>query len=533
MDVQNNGRSREGDATPRYTRELSRRALLRGAAAGGAALAMPGLLAAAGTQVAAAAGPKRGGRLRVGMIGGGSSESLNPYQSPNEIDLARNHCNYELLTDFSPDGTIYNRLAAEFSHNVDGTIWKIKVRPGVTWHDGSPFVADDVTYSLQYIMNPKNNAQGITDLASMALKEVRSLDPTTVELRLSAPRATLPTSFTSRAIYMVKHGTTTFDKPVGTGPWKFVSWTRGERSLFARYDGYRQHGGPYLDELEMISINDPTTRLTSLEAGQIDALGYLDPKLISAVVSNPNLRLLNHVSGGYTCQFMQVDKAPFTDNRVRQAFRYLVDREALVKGALLGYGKLGNDLACWFDADYAREIPQRPYDPEKAKFLLKQAGQTNLTVSLYTSEVAPGMLESSLLIAQQAKKVGVTVTIDKAPADQYWTNKYLKVPFECTQWGPRPLDVQMAQGLNPKLGNETDWYRPDFNKLCDAARRTLDAKQRHELWVAAQRMLWNEGGYLIWGFLNYVDATSAKVHGLVPSAMRSLGWYTFTDTYFA
>jgi peptide/nickel transport system substrate-binding protein len=222
------------------------------------------------------------------------------------------------------------------------------------------------------------------------------------------------------------------------------------------------------------------------------------------------------------------------DNRVRQAFRLMVDREQIIKTVLRGYGKLGNDLFSPFDPNFAREIPQRPYDPEKAKFLLKQAGRANLVVSLYTGDAGPGMLDSSILIAQQARKVGVTIKLDKVPADQYYTLRYMKAPFESTDWGQHPLDTQVAQSLNSDAPyNETDWKRPAFDKITSEARRTLNPRKRHELWVEAQRMLWDQGGYIIWGFADYIDAYSAKVHGLKPSSVRPLGWYTFTDVYLA
>ena len=514
---------------------VSRRALLRGALAGGAVLSANGLLPVSiVTGADRAAGPQRGGRLRVGMVGGGSSETLNPNNAITEIDIARAHSLYERLVEFHPDGSLYNQLAEDISHNADGTVWTIKVRPHVQWHDGSLLTADDVVYSLRYILDPANKAQGAADIAYLKPNNIQQVDGSTVKIRLDQPLATLPTSLSSRALYIFKTGTKTFDRPVGTGPFKIKSWTRGERSLFVRHDGYRAHGGPYLDEVEIISIDDPTTRLNSLSAGQIDAMAFLDLKLVATVKANPNLRLLEADTGGYPAQFMQVDRAPFNDNRVRQAFRLMVDRHQIVNTALLGYAKLGNDLACPFDPDYASEIPQRPYDPEKAKFLLKQAGREGLTASLYTGDVSPGVLDSSVLLVEQAKKAGVTITLNKDTPSQYWSDKYMKLPFECTYWGQRPLDSQIAQALNAKGPfNETNWHRPAFDKITDEARRTLDPKKRHDLWVEAQRVLWNEGGYIIWGFPKYIDATSAKVHGITPSSARPLGWYTFGDAYLA
>lgn len=524
---------RDQEDTRHGTLPLSRRRLLQAAAVGiaaGATAAVPGLQAHA-----AVPAPRRGGRLRVGMVGGGSSEQLTPINGTGgEITIARWHCLYERLVDFKPDGSLTNQLASEFSHNADGTLWKIKILPGVKFHDGSVLTAHDVVYSMRYVLNPKNNAAARSQISFINPAGIRALDNSTVEIRLDQPYAIMPTAVSSRALWIFKEGTTNFTVPNGTGPFKYKSFTPGERSVFVRHPEYHIPGRPYLDEVEIISISDPTTRVNALNAGQIDALGYLDPKLVAVIAANPSLRLLQHDGGGYSCQFMQVDKPPFTDNRVRQALRYMIDRPAILQRALLGYGLLGNDLPCPFDPDYAREIPQRPYDPEKARHLLKQAGKEGLTVSLYTGDAAPGMLDSSIIMAEQAKKVGVTLTIDKVPADQYWSVRYLKTPFETTNWGQRPFVSQIAQAYNINSPeNETNWKRPSFDALTARAIRTLDPAKRHALWVEAQRILWNEGGYIIWGFLRYIDATTSRVHGITPSSVRPLGWYTFTDAYLA
>ena len=522
------------------SRSLTRRDAVKLGLAGGAALALGGSTAdawargviATGPNRGGATGPKRGGTLRVGIVGAGASETLNPNKQSPEVDLFRAHLLYERLVDFAPDGSLFNQLAQEFSASKDARTWKIKVRPGVVFHDGSPLTADDIVYSLRYIMNPKTASAGQSSLSFLKPQQVRKLDKRTVLLALDTPLATIPTILSARSLYMFKAGTKSFDVPNGTGPFKFKSWKAGERSLFVRHDGYRKHGGPYLDAVEIISINDQAARFNALAAGQIDANVSLDSKLIPRVEANPKLRLMNIPSGVYNAFAMWTDTAPFNDVRVRQAFRYVIDRKQMINIALGGQGKVGNDLACWLDPDYAGAIPQRAHDPEKARSLLKAAGKENLTVDHYTSDSASGQLQSSILFAEQAKQAGITVNIRQRPASDYWSAEYNTHPFWTSNWGYRPLDVQIAEGLNANAPyNETHWKRPDFDKLTTQARRTLDTKKRHELWVAAQQLLWDEGGYILWGFLNNVDAVSAKVRGITPSRVRPLGWYTLTDAY--
>ena len=133
--------------------------------------------------------PKPGGRLRVGMFGGGASGQLDPNLSNTDIDIARAHVLYERLVDFNPDGGLFNQLAEEFSPNSDGSVWKIKLRSGVLWHDGSPFTAQDVVYTLRYVLDPANKAQGGADIAFVKPDKIRALDPMTVEITPESSRS--------------------------------------------------------------------------------------------------------------------------------------------------------------------------------------------------------------------------------------------------------------------------------------------------------------------------------------------------------
>lgn len=516
---------------------LTRSDILRRAVVATAAIP---LLGNAGTAFAArplSLAQKRGGRLRIGVVGGGASEQLDFNLALGEIDVARTRPIYEGLTDFDANGKIVRRLAKQLAPNANATVWLVTLRRGVTFHNGKELTADDVVYTLRYILDPANKAQGAAALTGLKPSNVRKRDKYTVELRLDAPNSLVPTILAERTIKIFPEGTTAqqlADQPVGTGPFQHVSWTRGERSLAARFDNYWRSGRPFLDELEVISISEPSARLNALIGGQIDALAQLDPKQVRIVTGNSKLRLLEKPSGAYAAQYMRLDRAPFDDNRVRQAMRYLVDRKQMVQQALNGHGKIGNDLPSWFDADYAREIPQRPYDPERARSLLRQAGRSDLTVVLHTSDVAPGILDSSTLLAEQAKRAGVTIRLKKYPADSYWSGPYLKVPFAGTDWGGRPLLPQIQlQTLSKAPYNETEWRKPSYDRLIQRALAQPNPAKRRKLMVDAQRMLWDEGGYIIWGFRNALDASSTRVRGLFPSVIRPLGYYDFTNTYLA
>lgn len=254
---------------------LTRGQFLRLGAGAALSTALGGALTA--TSAAAASGPTRGGTFQLGMIGGGSSESVDPNKEFNETDIARVYQLYERLVTYDSHGNPTNQLAEEFSPNKDATVWKMKVLPGVHFHDGSVMTAADVVYSLQYMASHKA-AAGYSDVTSAFItpKSVRALDPTTVEFTLTSANAILPTSLAARTIWIFKNGTTSFTKPNGTGPFKYKSFTPGENSVFVRNDLYREHGGPYLDAVEITSFSSASSCFNALVAGQTMAMSDID-----------------------------------------------------------------------------------------------------------------------------------------------------------------------------------------------------------------------------------------------------------------
>ncbi|WP_292075490.1 ABC transporter substrate-binding protein [Mesorhizobium sp.] len=513
----------------RLNLQMQRRSFLKAGVALGSGLLIAGTL---GTP-AGASEPVRGGVLRVGLGSAGAKSSLNPFISTGDMDFAVAQSIYDRLTDFDPSGAIYNRLAEAFDHNAEGNVWKIRIRSGVVWHDETPFTAKDVVHSLQYILTPENKADAYTNLSPlMKASDVRALDETTVEISLARPYSLLPQVLGSKVMFLVKDGTKDFSNPIGTGPFRFSEWSQGQRVTLKRNESYRDAGKPYLDGIEFIAINDPTARMNALVADQVDVVAQLDGNLARIVEANPALALMRSQSAATTDHFMKVDQDPFKDVRVRQAFRLMIDREQLVSNALAGYGRIGNDLHCITDPDYASALPQRTHDPDKARALLKQAGYDNdLRVELYTSDAAPGMLASSTLIAQQAKKAGVTIDLSVVPPESYYSGpKFKKTPMCSSDWGQHTIESVFGQAYaRGAYWNEPDWTNDAFDEWVSKARTTFDPALRKDYFFEAQKIIWEGGGYLIWGFRDILDAISTRVKGMVPSSQRNLGYYRFED----
>jgi peptide/nickel transport system substrate-binding protein len=525
------------DMTSSGERAISRRRLLQGAAAVGATALLPDLAGPATAALAAPASaqqPKSGGRLRIGHVGGGTAETLDPGATVYPIDNARAVNLFDRLTRLKPDLSVELELAESFEPNADASSWTVRLRRGVTWHDGKPLTADDVIYTLRRIGAPKSTLIGASTVALIDIPRLKKLDALTVRMPLKQPLAELPVFFAGYFMGIVQNGATSFKRPIGTGAFMFKSFTPGQSSLFARNPHFWKAGHPYVEELEILSIPDQGARLNALIGGQVDAIEYMSFAQAKSQMSLQQVNLLVAANSNVVPITMSCDLNPFKDVRVRQAFRLIADRPALVNAAQLGFGAAGNDLFGKGYPDYDTALPQRTQDIEKAKFLLKQAGQSNLQVTLFSSKAAPGMLESATAFAEQAKAAGVTINVHNGPADSYYSTNYLKWNFGQTQWNAYPIVVWMQQALLSNAPfNETHWYRPDWDKLFNAALGALDAGKRKTLMFEVQKLLWDQGGYLMWGFSPQIDGLAKNVRGAVPNPAAALGAYDYRDFWLA
>jgi peptide/nickel transport system substrate-binding protein len=517
---------------------ITRRTLLRRTAVAGGVVLMPNTLAACmggdDPQTTAGGKPRRGGRLRVGHVGSGSAETLDPLQQFSFIDSARALNMFDGLTAPTPDGSIEYRLAESMEANRDATVWQLKLRKGVTFHDGSDLTADDVLFTFQRIVDEKLTAAALID--PIDLERTRKVGPHEIELVLRRGVAELPSVLSTHLLMITKNGSKEFSNPVGTGPFMFKSFKAGERSLLVKNPNYWEAGRPYVDEVESISIPDDAARLNALKSGEVELLEFLSFTQARALQEDPTVKLVVAKGNNTTPMYMRIDKAPFDDVRVRTALKLAIDRDKVVDTALLGFGEVSNDVFGQGAPGYSDSLEQRVYDPEQARSLLKQAGHDGLSVSLITSTAGPGMLEAATAFAEQAKAAGIDIKLNKVPASDLFNTDlyYLKTSFSQTQWSHKPWQDHVLQGLvNNAPFNETHWTRPDFDKAYYRAAAILDEDERYAAYAELQQLLWEEGGYLIWGVQDLIDAASPSVQGIEPSPNYNLGRYSFKDYWLA
>ena len=498
---------------------LTRRELVAGALAGGLSLGVAGLAAGCGSSAGASSTPsaggrpKRGGSLRIGATGGGAKDSIDAHQFIGDPNAARIFQLYEPLALRDADFRLEMLVAESIEPAGRADLWTVRLRPGILFSDGRPVTADDVIYTIRRIVDPADPKIGAASLSGVDTGALKKIDPRTVQIKLKTPNAAFPDFIGQDFNGIVPVG---YDpkSPVGTGPFKYASFTPGQQSVFVRNPHYWRSGEPYVDQVVIIDFADDTARMDALTAGQVDAITNVPAADRATVMANAQLSLLNSQTGNWQPFVMRVDQPPFSDVRVRQAFRLIVNRPQIIEQALDGQGRVANDLYSPYDPGYASDLPQRHQDLAQAKALLKQAGHDGLTVELVTAPVFEDLVPAAQVFQQQARGAGVTVNIRTVDSTTFFGPSYLKWTFTQDYWFTRDYLGQVTQDALPSSPfNETHWNDPQFTKLIAQAQATLDAAKRNELLREAQTIEYERGGYIVWSFSNQIDGYSTKVAG--------------------
>jgi len=528
---------------PRLTQGLGRREFLRGIAAAGAVAGAGGLLGGCGGSSAgstqhltgASGRTRQGGNLRLGLTGGSSSDTVDPHKSLTYIDTSRLQSLYQPLVQLNSQAEIEYVLAESITaHSGSLAQWVIRLRPGVTFHNGKDFTAADVIYTFQRIFS--NDFTGKFGLGPIDLARTKALDKLTVLVQLTKPFSSFVEQLAAfwYNLYIAPAGFSPA-RPVGTGPFVYQSFTPGQRSVFTRNPHYWKSGLPHVDTLTIIDFSDNTTLQDALSTGVIDGAGALDGPQIASLATTSGVKTVVSHSGEIIPFTMRVDQPPFNDVNVRQAMRLLTDRPQLIDSALDGYGVVANDLFSPFDPDFDHTLVRPAQgDIPQAKFLLKKAGQENLTVTLTTSAVATGTVAMATVLAAQAQAAGVTIKISNVPSGVFFGPDYLKWTFGQDYYNYYPYLAQVAESmLAGSPFNETHTNNARYSSLYNQANATADPSVRKEILREMQAFDFNEGGYLIPAYIDVLDAYSDKVTGYTSGKVgQPLSNFNFEDFAF-
>src|SRR5712691_9028977 len=273
-----------------------------------------------GAGTGAVGAPKRGGNFRLGVTGGGSSDIIDGQNIVTKPDQARLIAGFETLLTYDEQYNLtQDGLAQEVTQDAPD-VWTIRLRPGVTFHDGKPLTSDDVVYSFQRILNPEEGLFGNAGLGSVDPKNIEKVDTLTVRLHLKQPDSTIGDQLGQYYNGIVPVGYTRKGTQNGTGPYKVQSFTAGQQSVHVRNENYWRSGQPYFDQVTVIDFPDPSAQVNALLSGQLDAITDIPFAQIDVAKAHGDLAILEGQGGGWLPICMAIDLEPFTDVRVRQAF---------------------------------------------------------------------------------------------------------------------------------------------------------------------------------------------------------------------
>ncbi|EWC62398.1 Oligopeptide ABC transporter, periplasmic oligopeptide-binding protein OppA [Actinokineospora spheciospongiae] len=497
--------------------QFSRRTLLGGVL--GAAVLGP-LTACAGT------GPAASGRLRVAFAAGGSKETLDPALVSLFVDQARAKALFDTLVAYNADMSLRPRLAESWESDPTGRRWRVKLRKAA-FHDNKPVTAEDVLHSLRRVADPAVASSSRQYFATVDFGASRALSPTEVEFVLAAPDFEFASGLGAPGTEIVPAGTTDFTAPVGSGPFRFGSFTPGGPAVFHAWEGHWE-GRPTVAELEFVPVNEEAARVNALLSGQVDYAHDLATGTAARLTGESGVSLLETRLTTMQGVALRLTEPPFSDPRLVRAVLLGVDRDELNRIALSGRGEVGNDLFGKGLRGYAADLPQRTRDVDAARALVREAGAEGLAFPLETSDIDPCFETAATLISRQLSEIGLVVTPSTRASSTYFTEIKTKGVAAHTRTATLPVPTFLKQRFRTRGSSNTNGFTsPDFDDLLDRAVATADERQRLALLAEAQRITHDRAGLLAWGFSNWTVATSKRVSGVVGAPPNTADWARF------
>ncbi|MFI5376022.1 MAG: ABC transporter substrate-binding protein [Candidatus Rokuibacteriota bacterium] len=458
--------------------ELTRRDLLKGAAALGAAAAVP--LTAGGQAVAQTTQKKELVTAQSGDI-----SKFDPHFSTSSNDVRVSFNVFDNLTSRHPDGKLYPGLATEWKLEAQ-TTWRFKLRQGVKFHNGDPFSSAEAKYSIERTYDPAAKTMVATALAT--IEKVEAPDAATLVITTKKPDPLLPArlAFYGGQIvpkkYLESVGNDTFNaKPVGTGPVKFGSWVKDDKAVLEANPDY--WGGKIdVDRWIMRPIPETAPRIAALLKGEVDVITQLPPDQEERVAGNASTRVIGALYAGLYVLAVNSKRPPLDNPLVKQALSLAIDREAIVKELWRGRGVVPSGCIAKGDNHFDPSLPPLAYKPAEAKERLKKAGYKGEEIFIETTVAYVAQDKAmSEAIAAMWKDVGVNVKVEVIEYSVR-AQKNREKSFKGVFWSDPTSTLGDPDGMVWRLigpgGPQDYWREAKFDELGNAARFSVDEKFR-------------------------------------------------------
>src|SRR5574337_1706177 len=491
----------------------------------------------------AATQPVSGGTLIYGA--GADPDSLDPANTDSNTGEAFGHMMNNYLVRFDAKVKIHPDLATSWTQSKDGLTWTFKLRKGVKFHDGTPFNAEAVKYNFERFLGPEKPLK--SSLHTPIIKSVEVVDEYTVRFNLKAPFAFFLNNLAHSASALVspaahqKWGKDLTLHPVGTGPFKFVEWVRGDHITLIRNDDYFE-GKPRLDQIVVKTVREDSARVLGLEAGDYDLIVRIPPEDVPRLMREGKVRIDAEQSNRTLRIGFNMTKRPFDDVRVRQALNYAVDKESIVKNIYQGLSAVVPTVVGPLNVGYA-PVKGYGYDPAKAKKLLADAGYPNgFTTTLWTPKGRYLKdFELAQAVQQQLAAVGVQASLETFEWGAYLAllrkpKEESKMEMHVIGWAPSTGEarwgiypITACDQWAPKASNFSYYCNKDLDQMIAKAVAATNMKERDGFLRKAQEILVDDPSSIYLLATKETVGMSPKVHDIINSPLELV--YADKDTW--
>lgn len=467
--------------------------------------------------------PKRGGTLIIGTAK--DPHGLDPHKDVATQGIAILPQIYDGLLNINDEGSIIPGLAELMPTQPDPVTYVFTLRKGVKFHNGADFDARDVKFSFDRLMN--KDISLYWKAHQTMIRSIEILDPYKVKITLNAPNVAFLDIMAkySEVKIIPRNSGADITHPIGTGPFKFKEWIKDDRLVFVRNEQYWEKGLPYLDQLIYKPFTEPTTRVINLKTGKVDVVHDLPIVDALELRKDPHIKVLGR-SGGQTEEiWFNTTKRPFDNKKVRQAIAYGIDRQAIVDSVFMGFAEVAYNLfPSWFWA-YNPNLKSYPYNPEKAKALLKEAGYPPENPLSFTLSVnnEPIFVDQAVIVQSQLAKISVKVEV--VPEEKsYWFDGILGRKgrdYEASledaadegtdlQWIYRWFSAKSYynwSGYNSERYGKKGAQNPEVERLFEEVLKVQDKNRARRIWDDIQKLVLDDNPLFYLSFYQNIVGT--------------------------
>ncbi len=442
---------------------------------------------------------------------------IDPAIIDSDSEIAIANAVYDYLIDVDASNAIQYRLAKQVTVSEDGLTYTVTLQDNVHFHDGSPLLPGDVVWTFDRLRDPENGFPTESLYSNIQSIDVEGSNRVAFHLYKTNPFFLY--DLADNHALILKRGTTDFSAFNGTGPFVVETYRPDDRIVMQSNENYFIGGMPSLDELQFIFFADSAAAVDALRGGQVDMAWRMPISLYVTLQGEPGITTVDVPTNGFDLVRLRTDESPGDNPLVIQALKYATDRDAIFQLVELGAGSVGYDtpIGPLYEGLYDPSIQALPYNPDKARDLLEQAGYGDgLSIDLYAPDTGDRP-QLAVVLKEQWAKVGVEVNVIIEPESVYFgENHWMEATLGITNWGSRPYPQFY---LDLMLACDGTWYEArfcdsDLDQLIELAGTTLDEAERVDTYAQIQQLLVDRGPVIIPYFWPQVAAYSDAFAGI-------------------